>query len=191
MVLLRFACGPFREVWVLGSDVSSGEGLSLLKKSSGGSGFGSWKTVPALPVPVRFPGLPVKEEVLGRMSSKNQGFFLSLPNPLKSLEKKGKTLKRMRNSTQGETNKEFPHNKERKESVGWTPICRESFGQGLESPEKKNKDLGEDIYDPRARTSTRSHVAFTKKLGSEKLDPEVLQSRIWVEFFIIFGPGEF
>ena len=45
---------------------------------------------------------------------KNQGFFIPT-DPLKSLENKGKTLKKTRNSLQGKKNKEFPKNKERKD----------------------------------------------------------------------------
>ena len=44
---------------------------------------------------------------------KKQGFFIPT-EPLKSLEKKGKTPKKPRNSSQGEKNKEFQKNKERK-----------------------------------------------------------------------------
>ena len=45
---------------------------------------------------------------------KKQGFFIPT-EPLKSLEKKGKTLEKTRNSSQGKKNKEFQKNKARKD----------------------------------------------------------------------------
>ena len=60
--------------------------------------------------PYRTPKILGKE---GKNAQKKQG----IPRTLKSLEKKGKTLKKTRNSSQGEKNKEFPKNKERKDSV--------------------------------------------------------------------------
>ena len=56
---------------------------------------------------------------------KKQGFFIPT-EPLKFLEKKGKTLKITRNSSQGLKNKDFQKNKERKDRVrlqiysGWS-----------------------------------------------------------------------
>ena len=48
---------------------------------------------------------------------KKQGFFIPT-EPLKSLGKKGKTLAKTRNSSQGTKNKEFQKNKERKDWLG-------------------------------------------------------------------------
>ena len=63
-VRLRFGDGTVRAVPVFGSGGSSKEGflcVSVQFKSKGrfGSGFGSWKTVPAVPVPLSVSGKTV------------------------------------------------------------------------------------------------------------------------------------
>ena len=55
--------GTVRAVPVFGSGSSSKEGLlcvSVQFNREDGSGFGSWKTVPAVPVPGSVPGQPGK-----------------------------------------------------------------------------------------------------------------------------------
>ena len=65
-VRLRFVHGTVRVVPVFGSDSSCGKGFSVLQYSfkkerhGSGSGFGFWKTGPAVPVPVSVPGKPVQ-----------------------------------------------------------------------------------------------------------------------------------
>ena len=133
------------------------------REDGSGSRFGSWKTVPAVPVPRSVPGktpyhlMPVTiktgradfrnqrfEPDTGKMRKmrkalvilqkqpcpsfpvffgkrhgqppKKQGFF-SPTGPLKSLEKKGKTLKKTRNSSQGKKKQGMPK-KQGKEGQG-------------------------------------------------------------------------
>ena len=57
-VRLRFGCGTVRAVPVFGFGGSSGEGFPALQyrlSERDGSGFGSWNTVLAVPVPVSVP----------------------------------------------------------------------------------------------------------------------------------------
>ena len=62
-VRLRFGGGTVRAVPVFGSGGSSAKkGFSLFQysltgKDGSGSGFGSWKTVPAVPVPLSLSGV--------------------------------------------------------------------------------------------------------------------------------------
>ena len=64
-VRLRFGGGTVRAVPVFGSGASSFKRnfsvfrYSLARKDGSGSGFGSWKTVPAVPVPLSVSGKTV------------------------------------------------------------------------------------------------------------------------------------
>ena len=57
---------------------------------------------------------------------KKQGFFIPT-EPLKSLEKKGKTLKKTRNSSQGEKKQGIPNKKQGKEGQGFCGISGDFF----------------------------------------------------------------
>ena len=64
-VRLRFGDGTVRAVPVFGSGGSSSEGVFVYfstvsqREGGSGSGFGSWKTVPAVPVPRSVPAKTV------------------------------------------------------------------------------------------------------------------------------------
>ena len=71
---------------------------------------------------------------------KKQGFFKAT-EPLKSLEKKRKTVKKTRKSSQGKKNKEIQKNKERKDRE-LSPHCLETiFDSQLPSPKSSPKCL--------------------------------------------------
>ena len=74
---------------------------------------------------------------MARKTTKKQGFFFT--EPLKSLEKKGKTLKKNKEFLAGPKNKEFQKNKERKDREVRASEGRDSEARDYEARDSENE----------------------------------------------------